>query len=104
MEDPMTALLTPAELRTILSRGEGQFVEFKSAWDRGSTSPSPLGRRALRDKIAVAAAFANADGGLLLVGVDDDGTATGHGYPDHVVDDFFAASGRRLTLTAHCDS
>ena len=27
-------LLSPTELQTILSRGEGQFVEFKSAWDR----------------------------------------------------------------------
>ena len=25
-------LLSPTELQTILSRGEGQFVEFKSAW------------------------------------------------------------------------
>ena len=99
----MTPLLTPGELRTILSRGEGQFVEFKSAWDRGSTSPRPLGRRVLRDKIADAvAAFANAGGGLLLVGVDDDATATGHGYPDHVVDDLFAVPRRRLTPPVAC--
>lgn len=99
----MTPLLTPAELRTVLSRGEGQFVEFKSAWDRGSTPRRPLGRRALRDKIADAvAAFANAGGGLLLVGVDDDGTATGHGYPDHVVDDLFAVPRRRLTPAVAC--
>ena len=99
----MTPLLSPPELQTILSRGEGQFVEFKSAWDRGATAPSPLPRRAVRDKIADAvAAFANADGGLLLVGVDDDGTATGHGYPDHVVDDFLAVPHRRLTPAVHC--
>ena len=96
-------LLTSTELRTILSRGEGQFVEFKSAWDRGSTPRRPIARRALRDKIAdVVAAFANADGGLLLVGVDDDGTATGHGYRDHVVDAFFAVPDRRLTPTVDC--
>ena len=35
----MTSLLTTPELQTILARGEGQFVEFKSAWDR-STTPS----------------------------------------------------------------
>ena len=99
----MTPLLHPAELQTVLSRGEGQFVEFKSAWDRGSTPRRPLGRRALRDKIAdVVAAFANAGGGLLLVGVDDDGTANGHGYPDHVVDGFFAVPGRRLTPAVAC--
>ena len=99
----MTPLLTPAELQTLLSRGEGQFVEFKSAWDCGSTPARPLGRRALRDKIAdVVAAFANAGGGLLLVGVNDDGTATGHGYPDHVVDDLFAVPDRRLTPAVAC--
>ena len=96
-------LLSPPELQTILARGEGQFVEFKSAWDRGATAPRPLPRQAARDKIANAvAAFANADGGLLLVGVDDDGTATGHGYPDHVVDNLLAVPHRRLTPPVHC--
>ena len=96
-------LLSTSELQTILSRGEGQFVEFKSVWDRSTTAPKPLPRRAVRDKIAdVVAAFANADGGLLLVGVDDDGTATGHGYPDHVVDTFFEVPDRRLTPAVHC--
>jgi len=99
----MTSLLTPAELQAVLSRGEGQFVEFKSAWDCGSPPRRPLGRRALRDKIAdVVAAFANAGGGLLIVGVNDDGTATGHGYPDHVVDDLFAVPDRRLTPAVAC--
>ena len=97
------SLLLPPELQTILARGEGQFVEFKSAWDRSATAPKPLPRRPIRDKIADAvAAFANADGGLLLVGVDDDGTATGHGYPDHVVDDLLAVPHRRLTPAVHC--
>lgn len=99
------SLLLPPELQTILSRGEGQFVEFKSAWDRSATAPKPLPRRAVRDKIADAvAAFANADGGLLLVGVDDDGTATGHGYPSHVVDDLLAVPHRRFTPAVHCRS
>ena len=99
----MIPLLSSPELQTILSRGEGQFVEFKSAWDHGAEPPKPLCRRALRDKIADAvAAFANAGGGLLLVGVDDDGAATGHGYPDHVVDDLFAVPHRRLTPDVVC--
>ena len=99
----MTPLLTTSELRTILSRREGQFVEFKSAWDRGSTPPKPLGRRPLRDKIADAvAAFANADGGLLLVGVDDDGTPTGHGYSDQHVDQLFEVPRRRLAPAVEC--
>lgn len=99
----MTAFFSPTELQTILSRGEGQFVEFKSAWDHATTPPKPLWRRALRDKIAdVVAAFANADGGLLLIGVDDDGTATGHGYADKDVDALFAVPHRRLTPSVDC--
>ena len=99
----MTPLLTPPELQTILSRGEGQFVEFESAWNRRATPPKPLRRRALRDRIADAvAAFANADGGLLLIGVDDDGTATGHGYADNDVDALFAVPRRRLTPAVDC--
>ena len=98
-----TPFLSHEELRTILSRGEGQFVEFKSAWDRGSSPARRLWRRALRDKIAdVVAAFANADGGLLLVGVDDDGTPTGHGYPERDVAAFFDVPSRRLNPAAPC--
>ncbi len=100
----MTApFLADSELRTIISRGEGQFVEFKSAWDRGSSSPKRLRRRALRDKIAdVVAAFANADGGLLLVGVNDDGSVSGHGYSERDVAAFFEVPSRRLTPAPDC--
>ena len=100
----MTApFLSDSELRTILARGEGQFVEFKSAWDRGSTPPKRLWRRALRDKIAdVVAGFANADGGLLLVGVDDDGTPTGHSYSERDVAAFFEVPRQRLNPATDC--
>lgn len=33
-------LFSEAELRRILSRGEGQFFEFKSAWMISSRSPT----------------------------------------------------------------
>ncbi len=99
----MTSLLSTPELQTILSRGEGQFVEYKSAWDYGTGTAKRLRRRAVRDKIAdVVAAFANADGGLLLVGVDDDGTATGHGYSNEHVEEFFAVPQRRLNPPVGC--
>jgi ATP-dependent DNA helicase RecG len=61
-----------------LAGGESFYVEFKSAWE-----VSPEGRRPVRVK-AIAAeigrtlvGFANADGGDLLVGVEDDGSVTG---------------------------
>ena len=98
-----TPFLSLEEVRKILSRSEGQFVEFKSAWDRSSSPARRLRRRALRDKIAdVVAAFANADGGLLLVGVDDDGTPTGHGYSEREVAAFFEVPSRRLSPAVPC--
>jgi len=70
-------------LEKLLGRQEGQFLEFKSCYER------PAGRGAKRRKAKEAAkdiaetlsAMANADGGTLLVGVEDDGTVSGVDYP-----------------------
>lgn len=97
------SLFTESELRAHIGRGEGQFLEFKSAWDKSEGTRRPLPRRALRDKIAeVVAAFANADGGLLLVGVDDDGTPSGHGYPENAVEGLLAVPKTRLDRRVTC--
>lgn len=93
----MRPLFSEAELRVLLQRGEGQFLEFKSLWDRDGSKPKPLARRQVRDTIAeYVAAFANADGGTLVLGVDDDGTLSGHDYPDEAIEDFLAVPERRL--------
>jgi hypothetical protein len=43
-------------------------------------------RRTVRDEIAAhVAAFANADGGVLILGIEGDGTVTGHGYPEEAI-------------------
>lgn len=98
-----TPLFTDAELRELLEREEGQFLEFKSVWDRSGDRPKLLARRAVRDAIAeVVAAFANADGGLLLVGVEDDGSPTGHGFPEEAVVDLIAVPSRRLRPAVTC--
>jgi len=62
--------------------GESHFREFKSAWqgERSQARPRALGA-VCRDVAEALVAFANADGGELLIGVDDDGGLTG------VVDD-----------------
>lgn len=64
--------------RTAISLGESHFREFKSALQ------GPPGAKVARDNKAVArdigealVAFANADGGELLIGVEDDGTVSG---------------------------
>lgn len=99
------AIYSESELLALMERGEGQFLEFKSAWDRSAGTPRPLSRRALRDKIAeVVAGFANADGGTLLVGVEDDGTPSGHGYPEAVVEGLFATPKQRLRDQVSCET
>jgi len=86
-----------SEIRDLLRREEGQYLEFKSLWDRGGESPVPVPRRRVRDWIAeYTAAFANADGGTILLGVEDDGTPSGHDYPEKEVDKFLAVASKRL--------
>lgn len=71
-------------LQRLLARDEGQFLEFKSAYER----PGGLGlkrRKATDVAIDIAetlSAMANADGGTLLLGVEDNKTITGVDYPD----------------------
>lgn len=94
---------TDDDLRALLEREEGQFLEFKSVWDRDTTLHKLLHRRDVRDTIAeYVAAFANADGGVLLVGVENDGSVSGHKYPDQAVQDFFAVPSRRLRPPVSC--
>jgi ATP-dependent DNA helicase RecG len=93
---PMT-LYTEREIRELLVRDEGQYLERKSVWDQAPGSPRLLDRRTVRDAIAeCVAAFANAEGGDLVLGVEDDGEPTGHAYPEEAVHDFFLEPQRRL--------
>ncbi len=93
--------LTEPELRALLTRQEGQFLEFKSAWDLSGAAKKPLERKKVRDFIAeYVAAFANAEGGTLVVGVDDDGTISGHGYPPDEVVKFLQVPASRLRSPA----
>lgn len=69
---------------TGIELGESHFREFKSALD-GPRNGAPRRRdvRSIcRDIAEVLVAFANADGGELLVGVEDDGEVTGVPHSD----------------------
>lgn len=100
----MTALLTELELRALLQRDEGQFLEFKSFWDLRPGSRMSLDRRRVRNDIAEnVAAFANADGGTLILGVEDSGAPSGHGYPPEAIDDFLTVPERRLRPPVRVD-
>lgn len=66
------------QLKLLVSQGEGSTLEFK----RKATFPYKV----VREMIA----FANAKGGVLLLGVDDNGTLSGLKYPDeeiHVINE-----------------
>mgnify|MGYP002735323220 FL=1 len=60
--------MDPTELSKIISNGESMTVEFKRC-DRKKLSDT--------DIVEAAICLANGEGGLLLVGVEDDGTVTG---------------------------
>ncbi|MBW6486675.1 MAG: putative DNA binding domain-containing protein [Syntrophobacterales bacterium] len=67
----------------ILHQEEGQFFERKSCFDR---SQDKVRRRPVRDVAwdvaETLAAMANADGGTLVLGIEDDGAVSGADYPE----------------------
>ncbi len=97
------SLFSEGEIRALLDREEGQFLEFKSLWHQEPEARRALKRPEVRDIVAeYVAAFANADGGVLVLGVEDDGQVTGHAYPDDAVLEFLAVPARRLRPPVRC--
>lgn len=73
--------------------GESQFREFKSAFEGEPGHKNARVLRSVAEDIArTLVAFANADGGELLVGVEDDGTVTGVPYSNDHIARLLAAS------------
>jgi predicted HTH transcriptional regulator len=57
---------------------EGQFLERKSCYDRSAGQSRPRSvKEVLQDVAETLVAMANADGGTVAVGLEDDGTVTG---------------------------
>lgn len=98
-------LYTVESLTRLMVLGEGQFLELKGLWSYDNPEqPRRLGKTAVRNTIAeYVAAFANADGGTLVLGIEDDGTPTGHGYDHEDLDSFVAVPTRRLRSPMSCD-
>jgi len=92
--------LTQEEVERLLDQEEGQYLEFKGLWDLSSKKKRSLPRREVRRMIAeYVAAFANADGGTLILGTEDDGTPSGHNYPSEALNSFVETIERRLRPT-----
>ena len=71
--------MEPVDISVLLSRDEGQYHERKSAYHGPDGDKRPRNNREIGDDIVEAvAAFANADGGILVVGAEDNGDVTGH--------------------------
>jgi ATP-dependent DNA helicase RecG len=62
----------------LTTQPEGQFLERKSCYDRTGASPRPRPvHEVVRDVAEALVAMANADGGTVVLGVEDDGAVTG---------------------------
>ena len=79
-------LLMNERISQSLILGESQFREFKSAFVGRPNEKKPRQPKDVAKDIAeTLVAFANADGGELLVGVEDDGTPTGISYSEDTI-------------------
>lgn len=82
----MDALLLKERISQTIILGESQFREFKSAWEGPPGGKKPRDPRLVAKDIAeTLVAFANAEGGELLVGVEDDGNITGFSFNEETV-------------------
>ncbi|MBI5364610.1 MAG: putative DNA binding domain-containing protein [Planctomycetes bacterium] len=81
----------------LLKAQEGPYFERKSAWEGTPDKKRKRAFKDLRDEIAeYVAGFANSDGGTLVVGIEDDGAVTGHGFDDEAVQGLLDAPQTRL--------
>jgi ATP-dependent DNA helicase RecG len=89
--------ISETKLRELISSDEGQYHDRKSLLEGPPGRKRSRDRRAVRDQIAEqVAGFANADGGVVIFGVEDDLTISGHTYPADVVDQMLAVPQTRL--------
>ena len=85
-------LMLEERVRNTIQLGESHFREFKSALEGSPQNKHPRPVRDICGDIAEAlVAFANADGGELLVGVEDDGAITGILHNEQEVNQMLAA-------------
>ncbi|MEZ4399112.1 MAG: ATP-binding protein [Kofleriaceae bacterium] len=90
-------MIDEAKLRTLIAEDEGQYHDRKSLLEGPPGQKRPRDRKAVRDQIAAyVAGFANAEGGVLICGVEDDGTITGHRYPADQIDTMLQVPATRL--------
>ena len=71
-------LVFTERIKNEIAIGESDFREFKSAWEGKPGQKKPrLVKKICEDIAEALVAFANSDGGAILIGVEDDGALTG---------------------------
>jgi ATP-dependent DNA helicase RecG len=70
------------DITPFLHQDEGQHFDRKSLFEGPEGAKRARDRRKVRDQVAeYVAGFANAEGGVLVLGIEDDHTVTGHALP-----------------------
>ncbi len=88
----MDTLILVERIKNTVLLGESHFREFKSALEGPPDHKKPGNVKHLCRYIGEAlVAFANADGGELLIGVEDDGTITGVDHSDTEIENMLSA-------------
>ena len=92
-------LILQERVKNSIYLGESHFREFKSALEGASGSKKPRKVNKICEDIAEAlVSFTNADGGAILIGVEDDGTITGVQHAEAEVDGMLMAAKDRIML------
>ncbi|MFN6353183.1 MAG: ATP-binding protein [Cyanobacteriota bacterium] len=87
----MTGYQPQFDVTPFLSQDEGQHFDRKSLFHGPSGNKTPRDRREVRDQVArYAAAFANAEGGVLILGLENDHTISGHQLPPKALETLLA--------------
>ena len=90
MED---ILVIQERVKNTIILGESHFREFKTAWEGRPGNKKPrLTKKICEDIGEALVSFANADGGELLIGVEDDGTITGIPHSEKEINAMLAAT------------
>jgi ATP-dependent DNA helicase RecG len=83
----MDVLILRDRIKNSILVGESDFREFKSAWEGKPGNKKPrLVKRICEDIAEALVAFANTDGGEILIGVEDDTTITGVPHDDNDIE------------------
>lgn len=88
-DEAETDMFPVIDVETLLAQGEGESVEFKTGlWRRSGGAGKGYFDREIRDHILRAcAAFMNAQGGVVAIGIDDEGAVRGIGRVRDITND-----------------